>query len=516
MSRLRYAAVALLAVFTYGSLSLTGGYAAYYRSAAYRNSCAALLSDALELPADIGQVIPRARHTREFRNVRVWLPERRGEAAFCESARCTMLPGEADQYELSLRGGRCEVSTRTWLRADYRRILESGLRPGFATEGPERVAFADMDLAFVRDRFRMGLDGASGFVLFDGPRQGRLAAGCNQLNGHAVGRVSLRALFSPQGAGVRLDQVELLVPELPLAALGLAELLGLGPRRGRFDGRLSYAESDEGRRLTLRGAVFDVDLAECTTGLLPRPWRGVVPEVELSELTVVDHRPQRLRFRGLIRDARLGDILAPWDLGAVGGGLELRIEDAELSPDGVERLVASGRCEELLLEELSGGLGFGKLSGTARVTIDDLTIVQNRLASFAAVVVVTPNAAGAPGWIERTLLVEAARRALGLDLPEFLLRQLPERIEYSALGVRLEVQDEELHIYGTHGPREKTILTVRIADRDFGVLREPAGSIALKPMLDDLRARLAAEIERGLQQLETIQAAQRAPPTAPE
>ncbi len=34
------------------------------------------------LPAEIGRVVPRSRRTREFDQVRIWLPQRRDEAAY--------------------------------------------------------------------------------------------------------------------------------------------------------------------------------------------------------------------------------------------------------------------------------------------------------------------------------------------------------------------------------------------------------------------------------------------------
>ena len=65
-------------------------------------------------------------------------------------------------------------------------------------------------------------------------------------------------------------------------------------------------------------------------------------------------------------------------------------------------------------------------------------------------------------------------------------------------AVKLEVRDEVLYIFGTHGPRETTILTARLFDRDLPLVFEPRRSFDLRPWLDDLRARAAAQLEQAL------------------
>jgi hypothetical protein len=499
MRHVRPVATALLAVVTLGSLLITGGNAWHLRSAGYRNSCAQKLSRVLGLPAEIGRIVPRSRSAREFQAVRVWLPERRGEAAFCEHAVLTHTPqpGQPKAYELNLRGGRCEISARTWLREDYRVMLESGLRPGFSPQGPRRIALRDMDLVFERDRFRVALRGASGVVSFDEPQLGRATLWCGQLNRHTTETpVTLSAEFTSHATGVRLDLVRLSVPELPVAILELDQLVGLDLRSGCFSGEVLYRETEGDRQLTVSGKTSQVQLAECTTPFLAQPWRGTVPEMELEELTVTDHRPQRLRFRAVFTDVQLGDVLAPWGLGGIGGTAVLRIHAADLSPDGIEHFVASGRCEDVNLAEIAAAIGWGGMTGRARVVIDDLTIDQNRLTSLDAQIVVQP-AEGELNSIERNLLSEMLQRTLGVPLPSFL----PDRFEYTQLGVRLEVRDEMLYVFGTHGPRQKTILSVSIGGQELPALFEPEEPIDLRAPFDSLRVRLAAAIELGLRRI---------------
>jgi hypothetical protein len=499
MRGVRFTAIAFLTVLTLGSLALTGGNAWYVRSARYRNSCAQALSDALGLPAEIGRVVPRSRRTREFDRVRVWLPQRRHEAAYCERALLTRTPltGQPQAYELDLTGGRCEVSARTWLREDYRHMLESGLRPGFDPTGPRRVTLNDMDLAFERERFRALLQGASGLVSFEEPRLGRATLWCGHLNGYeAATPVTLQAEFTPQPAGIRLDLVRLQVPELPIASVGLDELAGLDLKSGTFSGQVVYQENDAGRTLTVSGKTVGIELAECTGSFLERAWHGYVPELELDELTLVNDRPERLRFHGVVTDLAAGDVLAPLGLADVGGTATLRINGAEFTPAGIEHLVASGRCADMDLARVSQAVGWGRMTGRARLVIDDLTIDENRLTSLDAEIRVEPPQSEANS-IDRELVSEVLRRTIGLSLPSFL----PERFEYTQMGVRLEVRNELLYILGTHGPQQKAILSVRVAGEEFPALLAPESPIELRPALDRLRDRLRQAIDEGLRRL---------------
>lgn len=484
-----------------GSLALAGGWGWYIRSAAYRNYCAEVLSTSLGLPASIGRVLPRTRRSQEFRDVRVSLPERRGEAAYCRRAILRRTPSAANPglYILDLVGGHCEVSTRTWLQQDYRTVLESGLKPGFDPAGPQRVAFREMDLVLVRDQFRFTFNDAFGVVTFDEVQRGRAMVTCHDLNGYPSGQpVVLRGEFSPGADGrVQLDEFELTVPNLPLTILGLEELARLGLQSGTFEGRVVYREGPQGSTLVASGVVRDVSLAEVTAPFLATPWRGTVPELFLDELLVVDGWPQRLRFHGALQGVLLGDVLAPWGFGGAGGEMVLRLDDVELTPEGLVRLTASGRCERVALEELSAPLGWGALAGTARVVLTDLTIHNNSLAALEAEVRVLPAEDGG-NYVDRSFVSEAMRAVFGLTLPTFL----PQRFAYHELGVRLDVRDELLHIFGTHGPGQTTLLTMELAGRWVPVIQEPGTPIDLRPLLDEMRKEARRRLAQQLRQVQ--------------
>ncbi|MGD8452994.1 MAG: hypothetical protein PVJ57_14335 [Phycisphaerae bacterium] len=500
MRHLRLILLCGLVLVTLGTLAGTLGYAWYLRSGAYRDYCATSLEEALGLPSEIGKAIPRSWTSREFEDVTVWLPGRRGKALSCERAVLRYTPRAKDPsaYEIDLMGGTSEISTQTWLREDYRLVVESGLRPGFDPDGPREVRFSDMDIRFARDQFAASLEAASGIVIFESAQHASATITCRAFNGHVAAQPALlHAQFSPRATGIRVDQLEFNVPTLPLSVLHLDGLAGVELSHGTFNGRLMYSEGDDGRRVSLSGMCCDVSLEECTTGLMPHPCRGTCPELELTELTLLNRRPERLRFRGVLNGVVLGDILAPWGLESIGGDLVLRVREADLSPNGIERLVASGECGGISLAALTQWFGNGRMSGSARLVIDDLTIEQNCLRSLNADLRIEDD--DEAKWIEGRLVTEMVSRALKMDIPSWL----PERIEYTDLGVRLDVRDEILHVFGTHGPGERTILTVRMFERDMPLITEPQREFDLSAWLEQMRVRAAEQLRQRIDELST-------------
>ena len=484
----------VITLLMYGSFGLIGGYAAYLRGSEYRRYCAQILTDSLQLPSDIGTVVPRSRHWREFRDVAVWLPERRSRAFTCEQAFVIAAPTDdnPEAYDIQVRGGTCEISTRTWLRADYRGVFEAGVRPGFQTGGPSRVLFEDMNMTFERDRFRLRLGQAAGTVDFREPRLGRATIHCRRFNDYPCDPpVRFVAEFAPENGTIKINQLELTVPEIPIRAAELQELARVDVQTGTFAGRLLYVELEHDRRGTLSGRCTGLKLSECTAGITSMPWEGECREIELQELRVVDHSPERMRFRGILENVELGPILATWGLTGIKGKINLVVGDADLSPRGIDHFVATGGGKGISLESLSSALGWGIMTGDLTLSITDLTIENNHLKSMDAELRVA-DADQIPNWIEGRLLLELVQRVLKITLPPFL----PERIEYSKLGVKLEIRDEILYLFGTHGPRETVILTARLNDQDLPIVYEPRRSFDLGPWFDELRRRASQQIDQ--------------------
>jgi hypothetical protein len=485
-----------LIVLNLGSLGTTAGYAFYLRSGAYRGDCERKLSERLGLESGIGRVVPRSTLAREFQDIEVWLPDRRARAHTCERAILEYLdtPGDPHAYVLRLFDGSSEISSRTWLRSDYRNVVNAGLRPGFIEGGPHRVHFEGMRLALQREQLSIVLSDAAGSVIFDGHALGRATAACRVINGYRCAEPAiLTASFSPTPDGVRMEDLRLSVENLPLSATGLSGPLGSPTLQGRFRGEVEYNERG-GRNLLLRGSANDVQLSELTQAL-PNPVRGSMPEIVVSA-----------RLAGSMVDVALGDVLALLGISGGTGSLRVTLADAQLGPAGVIKAVASGQCPAIELETVSAAAGFGRLSGSLRLELRDLTIVDNRIDSLLAVVSAEPGGDG-KCWIEGRLLRELALRLLKLDLPPLL----PERIEYVKLGMRLEVHDERLHIYGSHGPGDKTILTVRLLGNELPLVKEPENPIDLRASLDAARTAAADRIRRRLAAFAASQAAGASP-----
>lgn len=510
MLAVRASIFGLVVIVAGGAIAASAGYAWYLRSATCRERARSALSETLGLPADIGRVVPRSLTARQFNDVVVWLPDRRGQALVCREAVVVERPTVRDPtaYDLVLRGGSCEISPRTWLRDDYRSVLESGLRPGFAPDGPQRVDFSEMDISFQRERFGLTLDDAAGRVSFEDARLGVVHISCSRLNGHAADYpVFLDGAFAPANPGIRVETVELTVPRLPLRILRLGELSGAAIDSGTFDGRVTYSEAGGQKLLVLSGHCADLELCELTA-MLPRPWRGRCPDVELTELRVADRRPTAMRFRGVLTGVQLADVLAPWGFGHIDGAVELSVRTAELTERGIERLIASGRCTGVALEPLTAAIGAGRMSGDLRVLIDDLTIIDNHVATLRATLQVQ-DATEHPNWVEGALLRAAVHHVLKFNLPPLL----PERIEYTRLGLRIDIRDEVLNVFGTHGSDGRAILTIRLLGQDLELVKEPRQSFDLRPTLADARRRLAELLRGPLEELD--RRTQRAPPGAP-
>lgn len=494
MNRAKMTLIVVVGALMLGSLAATGGWAWYLRSPAYRAHCEAVLTEAIGLPGEIGAVVPRSRRSREFDRVVVWLPERRGRALTCERSLviATPTPDSPDAYKITLRGGTCEISSRTWLHSDYRGVFASGLKPGFSPDGPREVDFGDMDVVFDRDGFRVAFRHAGGVVDFSDPQHARASIVCRQLNDYTTPYpVHLTADIFPTTTGIRVDPLSFDVPEVPLDALRLGGLVGTDVCSGRFSGRLTYSEHDDRTMLTVAGRCTGLDLAELTTGLLPVAWRGRCPRLALEELRLEDGRPVRLRFSGRLDAIHLGDVLANFGLPLVNGTVTLDIGAAEIDADHIARLVASGEARDVSLEQATGVLGDGRMTGNLQVRIRDLTVVDDRLASFDAVLKVD-EATERPNWIEGALLEELVWRILKVDLPPIL----PQRIEYTRLGLRLEVRDEQLFVYGEYGDRGETILTAKLFGNDVPLVHEPKRSFDLTPMLDRVRERLRRKLHK--------------------
>ena len=77
------------------------------------------------------------------------------------------------------------------------------------------------------------------------------------------------------------------------------------------------------------------------------------------------------------------------------------------------------------------------------------------------------------GGILHTCGPHSGPYALGFDATPILPAAIRE-VDYARLGVHLRFSQGELRISGTHGRNRKTILTVSLFGREFGVIIEPS------------------------------------------
>ncbi len=471
-----------------GSIGGSVAYALFLRSDSYRERCAARLTESIRLPAEIGRVEPLTTRSRGFGDILIYLPERRGLAMRFD--RAVVIEGVnravPDAWDLELDGGVCEISSRTWLRTDYRDVLEAGLRPGLTGDGPDHVRFQHLDLRILYESVAMELDDAAGEVEFSADDRGAAHATCHTINGHSSAEpVLLRAAFSRDDGGVRLDQAELSVPLTPLAAMRLEALTGVAVAHGEFTGRLTYAETADGLRLIAGGACRDLRLPELT-GFAPRAWTGRCPEIEVLELATHDRALERLRFRGAIEDVAIGDALATWGMGDLTGAVSLSIGGAHIDRAGVQRLLASGRVDGFDVAALLRLIGLEGVTGLLDVRIDEVRIEDNRIASLTATARIAEQ--DSPNTIEGKLLVDLVERVLETKLPPLIARGLPERLEYTRFGCRIEIRDESLMIYGLYGDDGRAIMIARLFGLEVPIIQAPNRSFDLRPWLSELRA----------------------------
>jgi hypothetical protein len=483
MLRRRWILLWLALVVVGGSLSATLGYGLYLRSDAYARATAEALSAFLGLPSEVGSVVPLDLHSRDLRDVVVWLPGKRGRVFhgrhnIWQPKRGSDPPG----YELRISGGSFLVDSQAWGAEDYRLVLESGLGHDFAALRLRQIEMLDLDLTWRARRFRLATRQANGTVILSEDGTGQASLLTRWLNDQPVSEpIHIYARFRPRD-GVRIEQVTLDTPRIPLSALGLEEMLGTPEARGDFRGKISYREEGASQAVELSGFVDGLRL-EDLAGVLPiRSLRGCV-DVQIDDGLIRDGRLERLAFRGRIDDVDLGPLAAALKLPDVGGRATLFVHRGQINQDVVSWLGLSGSVEGVSLEALSEAVGLGGVTGSLRIEVSRLVIAHNRIESGEFLITAEPPNDG-PGWISRGLLLNVIEQFAGLKLPEFM----PERMEYTQLGARVVVDGETFRILGTHGARNTTILTVRILGREVGLLYQPARTFDLAPVLEWIRS----------------------------
>lgn len=474
-----------------GSLAATLAYGWRLRSDGYRRHVEERLSRLLEMPCEIGTVRPLTFSSRAFDDVSVWLPNRRAQIFRCERAVWHEYDAELrEQFDLDLYRGTLSVASDRWRRADYEQVLRSGLGQDFDALKLGEVRVHDFDLELTHGAFRLACQGADGVMTLhpDGDGVARLTA--PSLNGHAtIEPVQVHATFSPE-RGVDVREVVLIVPEIPLTALGAATLLPVAPTHGRFAGRIEYRNQRPHAILTMAGRAMDVALEEVTSGLPFGPVHGSL-DVVLERAAVQDRLLTEIVGRGEIRALRLTDLAPLFGRRSISGRADLHVRIIDAAMGHVRRLVLDGSLSGASLAEWTGLLGHGRASGRLEVAILSLRVEDDRISWADIEVRAFPPAGAAAGTIDREFLLGSAEELLDFSWPESIPKAvLPERIEYARFGMRLLIRDNRLRILGDHGPRQDTILTVRLFGQEIGLVKSLRRELDLTGYLAMLREQM--------------------------
>ncbi len=484
----------ILAVLTVGlvagSLAATIGYALYLRSDWYRTSVERELSAFFQLPSEVGSVVPLSTTSREFRNVAVWLPDRRARVFQC--GRAIWREGRRDRrssYELEIHDGRFLIGTERWQPSDYRRVLRSGLAHDFAELNLDQVRVVNVDFACQRPDLQLAVRQATGVITFEQYGRGHATLNSHWLNQTYINNpIDVAARFSPS-EDVTIDEVTLRLPAVPVVALGLGRLVGGEVTHGRFAGTVTYAEQAGQYIAELQGYAADVRLAELTARLPTGPLRGRA-SVFIDHARIVGGRLDELRFRGSLSELDLSSFGTFLRQPIAGGTAQLEVHQAHLRGRSIEQFSASGSVVGMDLETITRLIGQGTVTGTLVARIRSLEIAHDDLVSADVELHADPPE-GSPGMIDTELLMVGIEQAFAMRLrsvlPDWL--ELPDQVQYAKLGARLVVANGKLRVLGTHGPEGRTILSIKLFGRELPLVPQPEQEYDLVPFLSGLRHR---------------------------
>lgn len=464
----------------------------YLRSDGYRHAMERRLGDRLGLRLEMDRVDITSIRGRRLLGARAYLPES-GTQVF-EAARTdwALVPDEAGRrYALTLADGWLLAGEGRWRRPDYERMLARGFGHDFSSLRIGRILVRDVDLRFAGDGLRIDVGRCAGGIDLrdDGGGEGELTS--SMLNGWTVSPpLTVRVRFDPSlGGNPRFRSAAMQTPPIPLSAL-----LGGSERRddgggsgGTFTGSIGYDSTESAARLTAGGRVDRGDLTLLNDLFPSRRWAGLI-DVELKRMTLVDRRLVDLDLDGYVEGLEVSGLLRPGAARRL-GRVDLRMDELRVRAERIESFRGGASVSDVSLADVADLFDAGGVAGTCTIEISNLVIRDDVIVEADATLNVTaPD--DLPGFVDRELVGRLAKSWVGVN-PAALL---PERLEYSRLGVRLRVRDGELRLLGSHGADGKTILTARVWGRDVELLREPAFGLPVPDVVGMLRER-AGDVE---------------------
>ncbi len=492
-TRSKWSITALVAVVIIVPMSLLASllYARHLHSDEYRRGVEVLLSKRLGLSVTLGRVRPLTLHSKSLTDVRVAMVDPDLDIFKCSEAiwRGSTRNGRRG-YVLDLEEGWLLLGMAGWTRAEYLRMLAGGFGHDFSALGIEEVRLKNFGLRFEHPLVEVLIGDASGTIIFDESGTGQASMTCTSLNDYVVDRpVVISARFTP-GERLVFHDVSLRVPRIPLSAMAMNAWLGQTPSRGEFEGTIQYGQDAAGAKVGIAGLLHDVDLTEVTSGVSGGPYHGTV-DLDVEAAEVLGRRLVALTGRGRIGGLHIGELFPRLARPGDASRFDLDVDQVRWKQGRWAYLSARGRCAQLSLEALSSILQSGTITGDLSIDIRSLLIADDKLESMDVVLESVAPKDGL-GTIDRTLLAYAAEAWLGVDLS----MALPKQVNYRRLGAHLVVEGDQLRVMGTHGPEGKTILTISLFGRDWGVIKQPEQAFVVPDLVALLR-RQAGDVESG-------------------
>jgi hypothetical protein len=489
--RARLLTAAATAVLLSGILSVSAGYGLYYRSDTYRHDIEAGLTDFFGLPVEVGRVEAHTLRSRVFRDVSMWLPDRRDR--ICSIPVALWMErggGPTPDLQLDLTGGSIAIGSAQWQTEDYWRVLRAAFTRNLTRVNLRQVRLNGIELTW--PQMRITAERVTGRIDFDDKHDGTATLVTDSLNGHKVADpIHIQARLEP-AADDFVREVRLTVPPLPLQSLQLDSLLGTAVTSGQFQGTIAYRQNGGTQTIQIAGNADGINLRELTGRIPFGPIEGRAGlRIEEAELQV---RPQRdlrkIHFAAKVDDLELGPLLQRAGYPNVRGRTQLSVDDALIADGEIRQLLARGELRDCPMESLTRQLGAGVITGTLRVKLDSLQILNDELSALNATLDVLPMK-GRPGTIERRLLLGVLRESLGLPIPRELESMIPEQIEYSQMGGKLFVENGQLRVFGSAASDHQSVVTLRLLGQDFPI-PPPKGAISLASVQRHVRTRARA------------------------
>lgn len=470
-----------------GMIAATVAHALYYQSNLYRRGLEADLASFFGLPTEIGSISPHSFTARQLGDVRVWLPEKRDLVFRCPRVIWDKsgAPG-GREASIDIHEPVWLLGSEAWRSHDYTRLLQAGLKHNFQAVKLGIVRLHGARLEWQWPGCKLHADGVDGKLVFDAQGRGQADLVCHQFNGHTTSApIHISARIDPEADDL-LPEVVLVVPELPMTSLGLDQILQSPVTQGSFCGTITLMQSRGGDRIVLSGRAEKVRLDEWTKRMPGGAISGLL-DLTIERLMVQDRQLRELRFRGEAAEIAADPLLARFGWPQLGGIARLRVLDGRVADGVVRNLHVSGSWDGGSLDGLCQRL-FGKtgLEGRLRARINSLVIENERIAGGDIELSGEPPP-GQPGTIKKALLTEAFEKVFGLWLPSQLL---PDRVQYTQMGVRILIDHEEVRVLSGLGPAGPALITARILGQDLPLGGQLDLHLSVDQLLDQVKGQL--------------------------